>query len=130
MKAIIDAAVGGIPLLIPVIGLVVYLKKFGVAGKGLLASSMALGLGLGVGYQLAVLPAQPTEFGEWFAIGIFGLTLGLVASGIYDVGDDWVSKIAALLQRGNTLTALSSPATAGTLTVADVAGLTEEAPHG
>ncbi len=74
--------VAGIPLVLVVIGLVEWVKRFGVAGKALNAASMAVGVVLGVAYQYA--QAAPVGFGDWFTAVVFGLALGLVASGIYD----------------------------------------------
>ena len=44
---------------------------------------MGLGLLLGAGYQLAVV-GFPVDFAGWFAVVVFGLGLGVVASGVYD----------------------------------------------
>lgn len=74
--------VNGIPLVAVVIGLVAWVKSFGLTGGRLTASSMAIGVALGIGYQVSI--AVPTSFGGWFQAVVFGLTLGLVASGIYD----------------------------------------------
>lgn len=73
----------GIPLIFVVQGLVEYVKKLGLEGKVLLGVSLALGLVLGAGYQLAAL-GFPTEFAGWFGVGLYGLGLGVVASGVYD----------------------------------------------
>ena len=45
--------------------------------------SLFIGLLLGGGYQLS--QAIPVDFGGWFAVIMYGLALGLVASGVYDV---------------------------------------------
>ena len=84
--------VSGVPLVLVVIGLVEWLKRFGVAGKLLNASSLVIGLALGVAYQYA--QGTPADFAGWFAAGVFGLGLGLVASGIYDAGASVVAKLA------------------------------------
>jgi hypothetical protein len=75
--------VAGVPLIFVVLGLVEWVKSFGVKGNAVKVVSMAIGLGLGVGYQLSV--AMPVGFTGWFGVIVFGLALGLVASGIYDV---------------------------------------------
>lgn len=74
--------VNGVPLVLVVLGLVEWLKRVGVTGRASLAASLVIGLVLGVGYQVST--AMPAGFGEWFAAVVFGLALGLVASGIYD----------------------------------------------
>jgi hypothetical protein len=75
--------VAGVPLIFVVLGLVEWVKSFGVKGNAVKVVSMAIGLGLGVGYQLSI--AVPVGFAGWFGVFVFGLALGLVASGIYDV---------------------------------------------
>lgn len=82
-KAVFDnASVAGIPLLAFVIGLVQYIKSFGLSGNAVRGVSMAVGFVLGIGYQFSTVP--PTDFASWFAASVFGLALGLVASGLYD----------------------------------------------
>jgi hypothetical protein len=75
--------VAGVPLIFVVLGLVEFVKGFGITGNAVKVVSLAIGLLLGVGYQLSV--AMPVGFAGWFAVIVFGLALGLVASGIYDV---------------------------------------------
>jgi hypothetical protein len=74
--------VAGVPLILVVLGLVEWVKGFGVSGNKVKAVSMAIGLLLGVGYQYSIAP--PVGFAGWFGVVVFGLALGLVASGIYD----------------------------------------------
>ncbi len=80
------AVVGGIPIVVVVLGLVEFSKQLGVRGKALLLLSMALGILFGVGYEVAQ-NGVPVGFAGWFAYGVFGLAMGLVASGIYDFVD-------------------------------------------
>lgn len=77
-----NATVAGIPLLIFVIALVQWVKSLGVTGIYARVTSMGIGLALGIGYQLTI--AFPTDFTGWFTAVVFGLALGLGASGIYD----------------------------------------------
>lgn len=77
-----DQIVNGIPLIFVVMGLVELSKVLGARGKLLTILSLAIGLALGVLYQLSI--AMPASFGEWFGAVIFGLALGIVASGVYD----------------------------------------------
>ena len=74
--------VAGIPLMLIVLGLVQFIKGFGVTGNQVKALSLSVGLVLGVGYQFSI--AAPADFAGWFAVVVFGLGLGLVASGLYD----------------------------------------------
>jgi len=77
-----NASVAGIPLLAFVLGLVQWIKSFGLAGAQVKVASMAVGILLGVGYQFSV--GAPVDFQGWFAVAVFGVALGLVASGLYD----------------------------------------------
>lgn len=74
--------VAGVPLILVVLGLVEWVKSLGVTGNAAKVVSLAIGLLLGVGYQFSVTP--PVGFSGWFTVIVFGLALGLVASGIYD----------------------------------------------
>lgn len=77
-----NVAVAGIPLLAIVIGLVQFIKQFGLSGNIVRVVSMVVGLLLGIGYQCSI--AVPADFAGWFSVGVFGVGLGLVASGLYD----------------------------------------------
>jgi hypothetical protein len=77
-----EIVVNGIPLALVVMALVELVKELGVEGKALTASSFAIGLILGVLYQMTV--AIPVDFAGWFGAVVFGLGLGLVASKGYD----------------------------------------------
>jgi len=75
--------VAGVPLVLVVLGLVEWVKSLGLQGVAVKLVSMAIGLVLGIGYQLSI--AVPVGFSGWFGTIVFGLALGLIASGIYDV---------------------------------------------
>jgi hypothetical protein len=75
--------VGTIPLIAVVFGLVEFIKSLGLKGNWLTIVSLLLGLVLGLGYHLASV-GIPGGFAGWFTTGIFGLAMGLVASGFYD----------------------------------------------
>ena len=83
--------VGGIPLVAVVFGLVEFVKSFGVRGHWLTIISMLLGLAFGVSYQIAN-AGIPVSFAGWFAVAVFGIMLGLVASGLYDFVDTRMPK--------------------------------------
>jgi len=84
MSGIFDGiVVAGIPLLLVVLGLVQFVKGFGFSGTAVKLLSLSIGVLLGIGYQFSVSP--PVDFSSWFAVVIFGLGLGLVARGVYDV---------------------------------------------
>ncbi len=83
MEMFAEVAVAGIPLLFVVIGLVELVKSFGVQGNILRGVSMFVGLLFGVSYQIAQL-GVPADFAGIFSMAVYGLGLGLVASGVYD----------------------------------------------
>jgi|WetSurMetagenome_2_1015567.scaffolds.fasta_scaffold818949_1 hypothetical protein len=78
--------VGGVSLIVVIFGLVEFVKSLGLKGNWLTVTSLLIGLVLGLGYKIAE-AGLPTGFAGWFAVIIFGLTLGLVASGFYKWSD-------------------------------------------
>lgn len=83
LQSFANASVAGLPLIVVVIGLVTWVSKaFALQGRQSLITSMLIGLLLGGAYQIS--QAVPINFAGWFAVVIYGLALGLVASGIYD----------------------------------------------
>lgn len=111
IEAYADAAVSGVPLLFVVIGLVQYIKAFKnkageqlVDGNWLLIASMILGFGLGGSFMIT--QTQPPEesvlrdlFGYWFAVGIYGIGLGIIASGFYDATKAILEKLMVKIVR-------------------------------
>ena len=81
MVDISNLFVAGIPMTLVVFGLVEFIKSFGLSGKIVTALSMVVGLIIGIGYQLSI--AVPVGFNGWYPVIIFGITIGLVASGFY-----------------------------------------------
>ncbi len=79
-----DAAINGISLMVLILGLVEFAKELGVVGKASLVLSMGLGTAAGIGYQLTL--AIPVDFAGWLGAAVYGLALGLAASGLYDLG--------------------------------------------
>ena len=73
--------VDGINLMVLVFGLVEFAKKVGLSGKTLTALSMVLGVLAGIFYK--VMQMYP-ETQPWIGAVVFGLAVGLAASGIYD----------------------------------------------
>jgi len=70
------------PMLAIVFGVVDYLGKWGVKGKWQLASSLLAGLVLGgIVMYFTTYPATPVA---WFSVTLFGLLIGLAASGCYE----------------------------------------------
>jgi hypothetical protein len=96
LQSYANASVVGVPLLFVVIGLVEWCKSIKnsdgnplVSGNQVLVISMLIGVLLGGGYMLMQLrpPTGPDwwpHFVYWFGVLVYGLGLGVVASGIYD----------------------------------------------
>ncbi len=76
--------VNGINLMVLVFGLVEFAKKLGLRGKSLTSLSMILGILAGILYQ--IVQVYP-ETQQWVSIVVYGLAVGLAASGIYDFAD-------------------------------------------
>ena len=75
--------VGSVPLMLVIFGLVEFFKSLGLHGRWLTVVSLLLGLCFGVAYRMAS-AGVPSAFADWFAVIIFGLAIGLTASGFYD----------------------------------------------
>ena len=84
-----EILVAGVPLLLVVIGLVEWVKKINVPSNALPFVSMGIGLVLGGCYQIAE-NGVPVDFAGWFAVIVFGLAIGLVASGLFDAAKNIV----------------------------------------
>ncbi len=70
------------PMLAIVFGVVDYIGKWGVKGKWQLASSLVTGLILGgIVMYFTTYPNTPVA---WFSVALFGLLIGLAASGCYE----------------------------------------------
>ena len=65
-----------------VMALVTLWGKFGVSGKWQLLSSLLTGVVTGVLFYYFT--NTPESAVEWFSAGLFGLIIGLTASGVYD----------------------------------------------
>jgi hypothetical protein len=74
----------GVPVILVVLGLTQLTEKLGVKGRWQLLAAVMIGLIFGAGYQLTV--AVPADVAGWFGVVIFGIAMGLAASGIYEVG--------------------------------------------
>jgi len=77
-----NEVINGIPLFFVVMGLVELAKVFGASGKLLTGISVGIGLVLGVLYQLSL--GVPADFAGWFGAVLYGLALGITASGVYN----------------------------------------------
>jgi len=86
----VSAKSGPIVVLI-VLGLVQLYGKAGVSGKWQLFSSLFTGIIIGGAFQVAAL-GTPATFAEWFAVVMYGLLMGLTATGTYEVGKKLLSR--------------------------------------
>lgn len=78
------ALVAGIPLILVVIGLVQYVKeKLGWSGVGVEIFAIVLGTAFGFGYHVYAAEVIVWTFNFIFEGLVFGLAVGLVATGIY-----------------------------------------------
>ena len=73
-----------------IMALVTYWGKLGITGKWQLVSSLSTGLVIGGGFMWIEL--APTNVAGWVAVVIYGLLLGLTASGVYEVGKELTAK--------------------------------------
>jgi len=80
-----NAIVAGIPLMLVVIGLVQYAKeKMEWKGKGVEVFAIVLGLIFGAAYWAYLgEPGDYVDWKFWFEALIYGLAVGLVATGLY-----------------------------------------------
>jgi len=74
----------GVLLIAVVMALVEFYKKAGAEGRTLLYLSLVTGMVIGVLHQ--AMTETPTTWQGWAGAGIYGLVVGLTASGVYDVG--------------------------------------------
>lgn len=77
-----DVVINGVPLLVLIIGLIQFSKEMGLSGKWLRVASALMGLGFGLAYQISL--GMPTDFASWLGASVYGLGLGVVASGLVD----------------------------------------------
>lgn len=99
-----DAAVTGVPLVFVIVGLVYWFKEFKAqdgsplfTGNQILIISMIWGVLIGGGYQVfkTPLPEDPGVYPlytYWFAVLVYGVAMGLVASGLYSTVKSLVEK--------------------------------------
>lgn len=105
------ASVAGVPLVLAIIGIVYWFKAFRTKdgtqlfqGNSLLLISMAVGLIMGGGYMIT--QTRPPEadwwtvFVYWFAVAVYGLIMGVVASGLYEVARGFIEKTFGELFKG------------------------------
>jgi hypothetical protein len=78
-----------IVLLAMIAALVELAKSFGISGNWNVVMAIALGIVIGVGYQVtSLLPAAA----PWFTIVVYGILFGLTAAGLYRIGQRFAEK--------------------------------------
>lgn len=87
-----DISVNGVPLVFVIVGLVQFIAEMGVSGKWLKGISAGIGLVIGVAYQLSS-SGMPVDFAGWMGAVIFGLALGVTASGLVDQARSLVARV-------------------------------------
>ena len=88
--------VNPVTLALIILGVVEFIKKFGVTGNKLMLVSMAVGIVFAIIYKTRdlYLPAQP-----YIDVAFFGIACGLGASGIYTfVNERFPPKVQATLK--------------------------------
>lgn len=80
---------GSVPLLIVVLGLVQYYKKLNATGNLLSILSMITGVLFGGFYLYLV--TEPTAMLGIFLCIIYGIVIGLIASGVYDLAKQLIT---------------------------------------
>lgn len=101
MAEYFGAMVAGVPLLFVVMGLVQWIKGLGVEGNAARYASMGVGVLFGVGYMVFKAP-PPTGaawpiYAYWFGNVVYGIGLGVVASGLYDTVKNLLKPISEAL---------------------------------
>lgn len=82
-----DILVGGVSLIVLILGLVEFAKKFGLSGNGLTILAMVLGVVGSVAVKLSA--GVPVDLAGWVELVIYGLAFGSTACGIYDLGKNF-----------------------------------------
>lgn len=77
-----EAMVNGVPLIVVIVGIVEWLKRLGISGIALNVASMVIGIVFGVAYRHAQQPIA--DFPSALNAVVYGLALGMAASGVYD----------------------------------------------
>ena len=89
-----DMAVGGVPIVLFVTGMVSWIKKLGVKDKWLTVSSLFIGLLFGIAYQYYLTPLITYQL--WFVAVLYGLFLGYIACNVYDAYGNGSTSSAAV----------------------------------
>lgn len=83
-----DLVIGGIPVIAIIIGLVEYIKSWGLGSKYAALVAMSLGILASVTVQLTVVYPGASP---WVEAVVIGLVIGMSATGLYKVGNRWLN---------------------------------------
>lgn len=117
------ASVAGVPLVLVIVGLVVWFKSFKnsdgsrkFTGNQLLIISMLIGLLFGGSWMITQTRPPAADwypiFVYWFAVVAYGAMMGIVASGLYEVARSFVEKTFAELFK-NVVVKMAGEGTTG-----------------
>ncbi len=82
-----DIVVNGISMMFLVLGVVQFIKdNSGIKGTTVKAVSMLTGVFFGI--LFGMMQAVPSTPSEWATLVLYGITVGLSASGIYDLKNE------------------------------------------
>lgn len=99
ISAFTDASIAGVSIVFVVVGLTQWIKGF-IAEESryrttaVRGASMLIGLVFGWGYMVSA-NGTPATFAQYFGNTVYGIGLGLVASGLYDSGKSLVESVFA-----------------------------------
>lgn len=86
MSEFAELAIGGVMVIPLVLGIVQFLKKFGLSGNWNIVASVLLGVffgGIAYGIDQSLLASAWIPYIKWV---IYSLSVGLAVAGLYDVG--------------------------------------------
>lgn len=81
-----EYSIAGISIIVLVLGIVEAAKKLGVEGKGSFVLALATGFVFGVFFYVIDNGLLPPAAVPWVEGVVFGLSFGLAATGLYDLG--------------------------------------------
>jgi len=86
MTEFAELAIGSVAVIPLVLGIVQFLKKFGLDGNWNIVASVVLGIvfgGLAYGIDQSLLPVVAIPYIKW---AVYALSVGFAVAGLYDIG--------------------------------------------
>lgn len=91
-----NLTLAGFPLVVFVLATVQWVKEsFSIEGKPVNFVSMGIGIVFGVLYQFSRTNGFPTDFNGWLTVVVFGIALGLLASGTYKTFNNFARNVSS-----------------------------------